>query len=332
MAYNLGFSVNLASDPFARTKVITIAPRYIMVNALSRAIECRQAGPISLNQSFAVASASPINENLSTVSAPEVVRLGPESHTSYHWPYAGRRREVRIRFTAYGWEWSGNFSLNDIGDFALRLRNKHTHQVYLMRVEIKDEGPCRMIYFREEAPSVPPYRIENYSLETFRLYQRDVKAAAMVLLPYHTCAYSWDERTKERQLVVELLPSGINDNAPPICVGTLNIDQIRTIAQRVNSNLHIELLADGPTRVLRFQDIRNVRLLGETQAKSSQKPDTTRSSLDFVSRMMNDCSDDIECLDGGHRNLRVQCESNRTPLCIHPRIKWRVHDDARKSR
>ena len=96
----------------------------------------------------------------------EIVRLGPQEHSSFHWPTASRRQVLHVRISTYGWCWSGYFSPYVMDEFALRLRNQHTHTIYLLRVIIKEEGPCTMIYFLPETPKVPPYRLENFSLET----------------------------------------------------------------------------------------------------------------------------------------------------------------------
>ena len=277
--YNIGISINLANEPFARTKVITLTPRYILVNTIpSRTIECRREA----------------RANSTTI-------VSPESHAVFH----GRR--VQVRFNSYGWEWSGRFTFAP-GDFALRLRNHHTHSIYLLRVEIKQEGPCLIVFFREETPSVPPYRIENYSLETLRIHQDNVPYD-QVLLPYHTCAYSWDEPLQKKVLIVDLVPSNAR-------VGEFKLDQMGTV---VNKHLKIQVSADGPTRVLRFEDKKrssSTGMIKSSQQKSSETFTLSVSLCGFGVSICNNMPCELLYISFMGIELEMTCEKSTDELIL----------------
>lgn len=61
--------------------------------------------------------------------------MRPGERTSFHWRDGSAPREVCVRFDEYGWIWSGGFSIDNIGEFYVRLRNEHTHAVYILHVD-----------------------------------------------------------------------------------------------------------------------------------------------------------------------------------------------------
>ncbi|RHZ28024.1 hypothetical protein DYB37_001754, partial [Aphanomyces astaci] len=146
--------------------------------------------------------------------------------------------------------WSGALHLHTTGDQTLRLRNTVDRTTYLIRISIKLEGPQYRIVFRSST-NVPPYRIENFSLETIRVHQSRVRISD-ILLPHQTCEYTWDEPLKPHLLVVDMLPSQADDNSRPIRIGVFSMDDIATFPTK---SLAVEVRADGPTRVLRLTDV-----------------------------------------------------------------------------
>lgn len=193
----LGVSIAVAEGQFRRTKVITLTPRFVLINALGRTLKVKQR-PLS----HGAYSGSAIDmfglggvvgrlfgaKNIDTqrlygstsvlTSASERAdSIRPGERTPYHWRDASAPREICVRFDEYGWIWSGGFSIDNIGEFYVRLRNEHTHAVYILRVDVSldranpNGSSTIFITFRPELPSLPPYRIDNLSLQTLRLYQ-----------------------------------------------------------------------------------------------------------------------------------------------------------------
>ncbi|CAN0338937.1 unnamed protein product, partial [Discosporangium mesarthrocarpum] len=188
-AFALGVSIKMAPFPFERTKVITLSPRYIVVNALGRGLEVRQVKVARGQEPLKV-----------------TVPVGGQAY--FHWSdRRPSRRRLRVRVSEYGWEWSGALVPGNLGEVTLRLRNSHTHQVVIVRVEVSLEGASFIVVFSGELLSFAPYRIDNFSFETLTLRQAGV-GVVETLLPYHTCAYTWDEPLGERSLVVELQGRG----------------------------------------------------------------------------------------------------------------------------
>ncbi|KAH9115392.1 hypothetical protein AeMF1_010553 [Aphanomyces euteiches] len=226
-AYVVGFVLEHGQGWYDRTQVLTLVPRFLLINALDE-----YALDILLDET-------------SSASA----TLEKSAQMPWHFTHSQQKHTIRIRFAAPGWVWSGSFNLHSTGDQTLRLRNTMDRTSYLIRISIKLEGPQYRIVFRSST-NVPPYRIENFSLETIRIHQSRVRISD-ILLPHQTCEYTWDEPLKLHLLVVDMLPSQADDNSRPIRIGVFSMDEI---TQFPTKSLAVEVRADGPTRVLRLTD------------------------------------------------------------------------------
>ncbi|GBG24825.1 Vacuolar protein sorting-associated protein 13A [Hondaea fermentalgiana] len=314
----LGVSIAVAEGQFRRTKVITLTPRFVLINALGRTLKVKQrplghgTSTSSGSEMFGLGgvvsrlfSAKSVDAqqrlygstSVLTSASERADSIRPGERTPYHWRDASAPREICVRFDEYGWIWSGGFSIDNIGEFYVRLRNEHTHAVYILRVDValdraNTSGSSTIfITFRPELPSLPPYRIDNLSLQTLRLYQTQ-----QVLLPYHSCPYTWDDLSLSRMLVVESLASSANSSvggrnassssirgkvsgllhgiwnmlwdqtgagasaseARPVTLGHIELDRLQLATSSTDlPHITIGVHADGPTRVLSIVDARN---------------------------------------------------------------------------
>ena len=228
-----GIFTTTADPPFQRTRVTVVVDRYILLNSMGQSLEARQFG----------------NEDVTTVH--------PNDQCPFWWRPGSQL--IQIRLARYGWAWSGRFSVKREGEIPLRLRNEHDNTVFFVLVHVLKQGPRICIVFKG-GDSVAPYRIENHTLETFKLRQvstkgwrqdQNLQPKQTSLLPYHTCAYAWDEPLAPQEIVLELLKNGQSRSE---MVGTFSFNRIETFP--VKNNLIIRLIAQGPTRVLCIHDHR----------------------------------------------------------------------------
>ncbi|CAM9175519.1 unnamed protein product, partial [Chrysoparadoxa australica] len=255
-AFALGVAIKEAPGPYHRTRVIAVTPRYVIVNALGRAIEVKQA--------------------LQGVDR-GVVTVPCDGSAAFHWTEVRsggvfgslrwnererdrRTRHMVLRVQEYGWEWSGQFAPDHLGELSLRLRNRHNHSVLFARVEVLARGASLALVVRGEPEGFAPYRVENNSLETLLLSQVEV-GAVETLLPYHAFPYTWDEPLGNRALQVAVQ---LKDSPVARPVDTYRLDELepRSSRQSPSENLRVSIVMDGPTRVLQFTD---ARLLPEPQ-------------------------------------------------------------------
>ena len=157
---------------------------------------------------------------------------------------------------------------------ALRLQNANTHRKRIVRVEtfVDPHSPAVIVRIRDQAPSGPPYRIENLSLQRVRFAQIG-STVDEVLLPYHVRSYAWDEPTHTKMLRVDV------DSESRPTLGTFSLDKIQTHGARNNAGgLRVVVSTDGPTRVLRITDGGDayVRVDRENFARGGALQRTTR--------------------------------------------------------
>ncbi|CAI5706947.1 unnamed protein product [Peronospora farinosa] len=256
--FSIGYSIRPAKGQYSRTKVITLTPRFMLINAMSSAIEvCHSSSKMMTPAVINMANTSGSVANSRTTSPVNpVVQLDAGAYADFHWTLRfAKTRTIRCRFAEFGWSWSGAVPLVESGEYAVRMRHESTRESKLVRVTLKLDSSCVCVYFREERTTAPPYRVENYSLETLRTHQHRVRRSE-ILLPHHSLDYAWDEPTEEHLLVVDMLPSAAGDNSRPMRIGSFDLDKIQRYPDALGGTLGIEISTDGPTRVLRFTDTR----------------------------------------------------------------------------
>lgn len=146
-------------------------------------------------------------------------------------------------------QWSGGLKIDDIGKYALNIRNNMNEIVYLARVEVKVERATSFVIFNNEDPDFPPYRIENCTSQTISIYQKEVRNKMQKLRAFEAQPYAWEEPSKPRLLVVEL-------KGDPIISKEFSLDKIKAHAEPMiaadGTQLRTEIIVDGPTRVFRI--------------------------------------------------------------------------------
>lgn len=224
---------------FSRTKVVTVAPRYVLVNAM----ECE----VSYKQQ----------------DAPCLFTLRPREKIPFHWvrlvalllvivlrllQIANHQRRLRITL-GDDCQWSGGLKIDEAGKHALNIRNNMNEIVYLARVEVLVSKGTSFVIFSNEDPELPPYRIENCSSRTIAIYQKDVRAKLQRLRPFEAQPYAWEEPAKPRLLVVEIT------GEQPV-TREISLDKIKAHRQPIvlpdGTELRTEVVVDGPTRVFRL--------------------------------------------------------------------------------
>ena len=120
-AYALGVSIGVAEPPFHRTKVISIMPRFVVVNLVGRSILVKQGvvqtkkGETKTKDSFfsssSSASASSSKESDRYVGGPggrsDALLVKASQRVPFHWSDSTtmeQHRTMSMRFDEYGWE------------------------------------------------------------------------------------------------------------------------------------------------------------------------------------------------------------------------------------
>ena len=173
---------------------------------------------------------------------------------------------IRFRPKEFGWGWSGRFSIRKKRkEVTLRLVHKLKGQVIIAEVEFIEAGKSggNILVFREA--SHPPFRIENQTTQAIHFAQSSVLFGAergqmpvsldSTILPYHHADFAWDEPDERRRyLAVEVADLG--NTVHRRLIGRFKLDRAAP-GNRVrlsDSSFFAQMIADGPTRVLRITD------------------------------------------------------------------------------
>ncbi|KAJ4705608.1 putative Vacuolar protein sorting-associated protein [Melia azedarach] len=246
-AFLISVTASALAGAFAgRTRAITFQPRYVISNACSKDLCYKQKG------------------------TDFVIHLGVGQHSHLHWTDATRELLVSVRFNEPGWQWSGSFLPDHLGDTQLKMRNYVSGALNMIRVEvqnadvsIRDEkivgslhenSGTNLILLSDDDTGYMPYRIDNFSKERLRVYQQRCETFDTIIHPYTSCPYAWDEPCFPHRLTIEVPGERV--------VGSYALDDLKecipvhlqSTAEKPERTLLLSNSADGATKVLSIVD------------------------------------------------------------------------------
>ncbi|XP_031475875.1 uncharacterized protein LOC116247732 isoform X3 [Nymphaea colorata] len=246
------FIVSVTSSPISgafagRSRMITFQPRYVISNSCNKDLYYKQKGC----DSFYI--------------------LGVGKHCHLHLSDAARELLVSIRFDEPGWQWSGGFLPDQLGDTLVKMHNYITGAFTMVRVEvqnadvsIKDEeivgsstggSGTYLILLSDDNTGFMPYRIDNFSMDRLRIYQQNCERFESIVHPYTSCSYAWDEPQFPHRLLVEV---------PGECfIGAYNIDIVKEYTpihlptvENPERTFFLSVHAEGAVKVLSVMDLK----------------------------------------------------------------------------
>lgn len=248
--YEVAMTMNIAEQPYSRTKIIRFTPRFVMINKMVKALLISQHEP---DQDFN-----------------GVCRLIPNERSAFHWPDSNKNRSVCLRIDDYGWQWSGAFFIECPDDLVIRVRNSHTHEEVFVHITMTlEENTLHVIL--QDISHMPPYRIENLSMETLVLQQLKAKVPEKILKPFEVCGYAWDEPMLKKVLVASITGPGMSSW---LALGKFKFERqkgskpihLKAHGSHPSHPLYVEVTNSGSTKVLIFRhdlkeedDIKNNR-------------------------------------------------------------------------
>ena len=227
------------------TKLIHIHNRFAILNEMGRDIE--------------IASDS-------GSGVPVLVRAGSRPRP-FHFDDS---KPMRFRFKEFGWRWSGQFSIRENRrEVTLRIRHRMKDYTVIATVECHAgrKSATSLIVFRQA--SHPPFRLENHSMYPLHFGQLRTLMSAeesvldSMLLPYQSADFAWDEpEIRRRAMMVKAAGSAEIPKSIDAMLGRFFLDRLApgTELHLESSTFHGDVVADGPTRVLRISDASMPRL------------------------------------------------------------------------
>ncbi|XP_073032093.1 intermembrane lipid transfer protein VPS13 isoform X2 [Primulina eburnea] len=240
-------SVCAVAAPFSgRTKIITFQPRYVIANACTKNLCYKQKG----------------------TNFPFILEAGQHSHIQ--WIDTTRELLLSVRFDDPGWEWSGCFRPEQLGETQVKVRNYMTTAARMIRVVVRradvsvgeetivgslsGNSDTNLILLSDDGSGFMPYRIDNISRERLRVYQPKCESFETVIHPYTSCPFAWDEPCYPHILNVEVPGERI--------LGSFAIDEpspeshvyLPTTLEKPERNLLISVHSEGAIKVLSIID------------------------------------------------------------------------------
>ncbi|XP_050382411.1 uncharacterized protein LOC126799284 isoform X2 [Argentina anserina] len=246
-AFMMSITSGAVAAPFAgRTSAITFQPRYIISNACSRSLCYKQKGT---DFSF---------------------QLGTGEHSHLHWMDTTRELLVSVRYNEPGWQWSGGFLPDHLGDTQVKMRNYLSGSLNMIRVEVQNadvsvgdekivgsfhgNSGTNLILVSDDETGYMPYRVDNFSNEKLRIYQQKCETFETVVQSYTSCPYAWDEPCYPHRLIVEVPGKRVLGSYALDDVKEYNPVQLPSSPEKPERTLHISIHVEGATKVLHVID------------------------------------------------------------------------------
>ncbi|XP_057415336.1 uncharacterized protein LOC130710179 isoform X3 [Lotus japonicus] len=260
-AFILAVTSSSVAEYAGRTHAITFQPRYVISNACSKEISYKQKGTDIM------------------------FYLGVGEHAHLHWTDTARELLVSICYNESGWQWSGSFLPDHLGDTLLKMRNFVSGTSNMIRVEvqnadismgdekvigsIKGNSGTNLILLSDDGTGYMPYRIDNFSKERLRIYQQKCEMFDAVIHSYSSYPYTWDEPCYPRRLIVEVPGERV--------LGSYALDDVKeympvhlpSTSEKPERTFFLSVHAEGATKVLSVLDS-NYHIFNDVKNSSVQ--------------------------------------------------------------
>ncbi|XP_024632124.1 uncharacterized protein [Medicago truncatula] len=261
-------SISVAEPYGGRTNAIAFQPRYVISNACSKEIIYKQKG------------------------TDVTFYLGIGEHAHLHWTDTSRELLVSICYNETGWQWSGSFLPDHLGDTQLKMRNFVLGTSSMIRVEvqnadismgdekivgnIKGNSGTNLILLSDDDTGYMPYRIDNFSKEILRIYQQRCEVFDTVIHSYASNPYTWDEPSYPHRLVVEVPGERVLGMYALDDVKEYMPVQLPSTSEKPERIFFVSVHAEGATKVLSVLDS-NYHIFNEV--KKPSVPNATEKRL-----------------------------------------------------
>ncbi|THV04954.1 vacuolar protein sorting-associated protein 13 [Dendrothele bispora CBS 962.96] len=237
---HVGVSWSEALGKYKFSKIITLAPRFLLKNNLSEPIQFREHGVAPRDNSV----------------------VNPSERCPLAYMRAGQEKLLMFAFPGLNAKWSPPICIEDIGSIHFRLPVSSDNSK-LLRADVKVDGSTIFVHI-EAAAEGWPFVIENGSDYSFTMCQADsnigeeraVTSPASSNLsktrpvysikPHATVSYAWDfPAAKDKKIL-------LNVNAHRRLVDPMEIGVLMPFKFDTGRTVALDVRADGPRQILRI--------------------------------------------------------------------------------
>lgn len=271
---NLGVTISEGEGNYLLSKVVEIAPRYIIHNCLDSPIEICEYGSTNVLNLDA-------NVSIPLYKMRNIVN-----------------KQLMVKFLGSNSEWSSPFFIKDIGLTYLKVMKQNFSHI-LLKVEIILKNATVFIRLKD-GENRWPYSIRNFSDQEFIFYQRDprvvddyydydtydelneaeYKPFYYRVPPKSVMPYAWDYPAA-RQKKLLLTARGLRREIQLAEIG--NLKPMRLPAKLSNETLltvDLNVIADGPTQALVITNYNSDTSLYKLKSKNTSSSLSVNSSSD----------------------------------------------------
>ncbi|GAB1518861.1 Vacuolar protein sorting-associated protein 13 [Rhizoctonia solani] len=266
---HVGISWAEGLGKYKLSKVVTLAPRFIVKNMTSRQLSFREHGVPLQNGSI----------------------LDPSGQSQLMHLRAGMDGLLTFAYTALNAKWSAPINIQDIGRVYLRMptpENEQHHKPHLLRADVALEGSTIFVILsRETGPW--PFKIDNQSdypiTDTTRLERGDQPqgTASYDVGPHLSIWYAWDAPAA-REKKIRLLINGHAKHVDINEIGNLPPFQF-PVPPRGHRAVSLDVKAEGPSQTLTISNYLEERSVYKRRARAAsgtlQRQDTMSSQEAF---------------------------------------------------
>lgn len=289
---------------FQRTKTVTIAPRYVLVNNTKTPLLIR---PCSQTEE-------------------EAFRLAPRERISYYGAKAAsshahhqmisfrrvaEKEEDKTEDPYREWRWSGKVVIDVVGTTHLQVPHSNKTENWYPYVDICFKNSVTYVLLEEnpveELDWRLPFRVDNECLRQPIQFRQKGSNNWVQLQPLTKKSFAWEEPGQSQLVQVEMDKPGnsfLQTHEFPVneVKNLARIELTGTTATQRKLNIFAFVKADGPVLVLTFSDIPP----RESEVGSEGKNDQEEQAM--LQGLLKGFSDDLE------RLLRMQAEQHQRTL------------------
>ncbi|KAI9770443.1 MAG: hypothetical protein M1840_003329 [Geoglossum simile] len=321
---HIGITVQEGEGKYKMTKVVTLAPRFILKNKLNEEINVREP------------------------ESPDVTTLQPGQLLPLHFLRQTAHKRLCLCFPGMNNQWSSPFNISDLGSVHVKLAKTGERQK-LIRVEILNEQATIFLHLSIETKNWP-FSMRNESDTEFLFYQanpntdeddtgahRGWRPVKYRLPPRSIMPYAWDyPAAKEKDLIINA--NGKERHVKLAEIGNLVPLKIPVPNSNQQKIIDINVVADGPTQTLVLSNYKQSKSLYKQKSGgvSSQTSVTTGFEVKDLDTDVNFKAQvrfagiGISLINAGLRELAyitfrdIELKYSESPLyqTINATVKW----------
>ncbi|KAF4635598.1 hypothetical protein G7Y89_g2500 [Cudoniella acicularis] len=255
---HVGITVASGEGKYKMTKVVTLAPRFVLKNQMNEEINVREPG------------------------SSELMTLNPQALQPLHFLQKSARKQLSLCFPGVNNQWSSPFNISDLGTSHVKLAKAGQRQK-LIRIEVLMENATIFLHLSLETKNWP-FSMRNESDTEFMFFQMNPnlddedaedrsgwRPIRYRLPPRSIMPYAWDYPAgKHKELIINA--NGKERHIKLAEIGNLipmKIPSSHTAGgARESKIIDLNVAADGPTQTLILSNYKASKSLYKQKTRS----------------------------------------------------------------